>query len=595
MRRLLGAFAILWLAAGFSFVHAQVSTGKVERVDDFRVTVAVMQNGDLRIEEVIIYDFGPNERHGIYRDIPLKYNAGKNDISISNVTVADSNGEPYPFTADNFGGFKRIKIGDPDALVNGVKIYAISYVVAGATQWGQDADRIIWNATGDGWQAMIQKARATVVLPPTASGTITSIACYEGAYGSTESCFTSGANLTATRPLAPNEGLTLSLEFPKGILTQPPPPTPFELFLKSFLIYLPLLLPIAVFAFLFRRWWKNGRDPKGRGTIIAQYEPPADLSPIEMGTLLRGAMKPRHISAQIIYLATRGFLKITPVGDDSGKPDDYILEKLRDTTDQDPLSDRLLMMAFFFSNPSFSGVLDLGSFIFRISSNSKEETFAKMQKEFPPRDSVKLSESKNSFPKWIEKIKGEIFQGLLQKEYYDRDPRKASGVYLMVAFFFFFFSFFLFAFWPFLLVSCITVSAVIIGIFGFIMPKVTPKGALEKENILGFRDYLDIAEKDRLNFHNAPEKTPELFERFLPYALALGVVDAWAKEFEGIYTEQPKWYGGTYAGAFVLSDFGHSLDNFNSVSSQAFAAGSSGSGGGGFSGGGAGGGGGGSW
>ncbi|KKT22394.1 MAG: hypothetical protein UW07_C0037G0011, partial [Candidatus Nomurabacteria bacterium GW2011_GWF2_43_8] len=113
----------------------------------------------------------------------------------------------------------------------------------------------------------------------------------------------------------------------------------------------------------------------------------------------------------------------------------------------------------------------------------------------------------------------------------------------------------------------------------------------------GLKDYLQIAEKDRLLFHNAPEKKPEVFEKLLPYAMALGVADIWAKEFEGIYMAPPNWYVGSGNAAFSAMAFNHSLSNFSSYTSSSLSSSSSGSGsgGGGSSGGGGGGGGGGGW
>jgi uncharacterized membrane protein YgcG len=248
------------------------------------------------------------------------------------------------------------------------------------------------------------------------------------------------------------------------------------------------------------------------------------------------------------------------VGEGSGKPKDYILEKLKNISEQDSSIDRALMTGLF-----------------------------------PAAASTKLSELKNVFVKSVGGVEREVFQSLLGREYYDSDPRKVFGKYVLIASSIFFLSFFLVGSSTLFVVGAL-ISSFVITIFGWIMPKVTPKGAIEKENILGFKEYLTIAEKDRLNFHNAPEKRPELFEKFLPYALALGVVDAWAKEFKDIYLEQPKWYGGSAHGPFLAAAIASDMSRFSSVASNtAFASGSSGSSGGGFSGGGAGGGGGGSW
>jgi uncharacterized membrane protein len=129
------------------------------------------------------------------------------------------------------------------------------------------------------------------------------------------------------------------------------------------------------------------------------------------------------------------------------------------------------------------------------------------------------------------------------------------------------------------------------------MPKRTLAGAKLAKQVLGLKLYLNVAEKDRLEFHDAPAKTPERFEKLLPYAIALGVETQWAKQFEGIYNTPPSWYNDRYGTFSTLALVG-SLNHFHSVSSSTLSSSphSSGSGfSGGSSGGGFGGGGGGSW
>jgi uncharacterized membrane protein YgcG len=143
----------------------------------------------------------------------------------------------------------------------------------------------------------------------------------------------------------------------------------------------------------------------------------------------------------------------------------------------------------------------------------------------------------------------------------------------------------------------IALCAAIVLLFGLVMPKVTTLGAIAREKIKGLKMYMEVAEKDRINFHNAPEKKPEVFEMLLPFAMVLGVEKAWAQQFEGIYTQNPGWYsGGT--GPFMPVVFVGNLHSFSAAASSTLTSapsGGSGVGGGGFSGGGFGGGGGGSW
>jgi uncharacterized membrane protein len=146
------------------------------------------------------------------------------------------------------------------------------------------------------------------------------------------------------------------------------------------------------------------------------------------------------------------------------------------------------------------------------------------------------------------------------------------------------------------------VSAAIIIIFSFVMPRVTLKGARIKEAILGFKEFLSVTETDRLKFHNAPEKNPELFEKFLPYAMVFGVEQEWAGQFKDIYRGQPSWFESSGSErvftSLVLADFVSDFSgtaNSSMITPPSASSGGSGMGGGGFSGGGFGGGGGGSW
>jgi uncharacterized membrane protein len=130
------------------------------------------------------------------------------------------------------------------------------------------------------------------------------------------------------------------------------------------------------------------------------------------------------------------------------------------------------------------------------------------------------------------------------------------------------------------------------------MSKKTPLGAETKDDILGFKLFLSVTEKDRLDFHNAPERSPEQFMEFLPYAIALGIENKWAAQFASIYIPEPSWYHGGVHGPFLASAFVSDLSHFSGSVSSSFTSasrGGSGSGGGGSSGGGFGGGGGGSW
>jgi len=153
-----------------------------------------------------------------------------------------------------------------------------------------------------------------------------------------------------------------------------------------------------------------------------------------------------------------------------------------------------------------------------------------------------------------------------------------------------------------------TIIAMIVTMifFAIIMKRPTIRGRAVLDEMLGFKDYLEVAEKDELNQRNPPEKTPQLFEAYLPYALALDVDQQWAEKFAAVFASigqsgnshyQPTWYNGDWNTANFSTTTSQLTGGLNSAISSSVAppGSSSGGGGGGSSGGGGGGGGGGGW
>jgi len=200
------------------------------------------------------------------------------------------------------------------------------------------------------------------------------------------------------------------------------------------------------------------------------------------------------------------------------------------------------------------------------------------------------------------KVKKDIYKQVTSKGYFVNNPQsikmKYIGVGVIAAFFL-----------PFITIwsqiyfasIAISISGLIILFFASFMPARSKKGVAAKEHILGLKLYLTVGEKDRINFHNAPEKKPELFEKLLPLAMVLGVEKKWAKQFDGLFNTQPNWYSSTGYSTFSSIQLANGLYKFKTDSSASLSSSpsSSSSGGSGFSGGssggGGGGGGGGSW
>ncbi|OGI27495.1 MAG: hypothetical protein A2359_04510 [Candidatus Moranbacteria bacterium RIFOXYB1_FULL_43_19] len=552
------------------FTNAQNSSG-AERILGFDGEIKINSDSSINVKEIIDYDFGGAQKHGIYRFIPVKYKArgGNYNLRVSDVKITDENGAPQNYTTAYESENIKFQIGDANKFVSGQKNYVISYVIRRAVNYFPDHDELYWNFTGDKWPVPIENASVEVILPENARENL-QYKCFEGFFGTTNECAASASeNILEYRSaniLNPGEGLTIVAGWPKGIT---PEPSFFQKIWEIVKDNWTLFVPIAVFVFMYRLWSKKGRDPKGRGTIIAQYEPPDKLAPAEIGTMLDGSADSKDVSSTIIDLAVNKFLKIRR-SEEKGflgiKSADYKLIRLKD---EEPDRD--------FEKEVIKGIF----------AGEKEK---------------KLSELKNKFYKTLATVTSQLYEGVAKKGYYVSNPNNTRILWIvsgvigggLLAGIFGSFQ----GAWG--ILSGI-VSGTIILFFGWLMPAVTKKGAELKENILGFKDYLSVTETDRLKFHNAPEKTPESFEKFLPYAMVLGVEKEWAKQFEGIYNRQPDWYEDSSGRAFNAIILSSLVSDFSSTATSAMASqpSSAAGGGSGFSGGGGGGGfgggGGGSW
>ncbi len=597
--------AILGAVFLFGIANAQDQALSEEAIVSYSSVIALNVDNSIDVTETITYNTGPQERHGIYRDI-YPYSSQNRKMEIGNVIVTDETGSPYIFQASDFGGNVRIKIGDPNQTFSGQKTYVIKYHATRAVAQLKDVDEIYWNVTGNGWGMPIYQAQARITLPPGAS--MTQSACYYGPKGSTNQCqpanaLNDGYTFAAPSTLNPYEGLTVAVGFPKGIValysSSDAAPSFFDMYWPWFAA---ALLPILTLFLSLLYWYRKGRDAKGTGVIVPQYDVPDDLTPIEAAGIVNEKVSAKNISAEIIYLATKGYLKIRQLDErfiGFIKSPDYELTRLKDFSDLPNDFDQKLLNALFNTQPRLK-VLDIRSLF------SKGTLTLGVPAPVAQVQSVKLSDLRNVFYMSEPLIITSVLDALLNKGYYKNLGRmKSSGSRIAILLFMsvwasgFFggiFGALILRGNPFPMIAGIFLSIIIYGIVSHFNPAKTEKGVAAKEYILGLKDYLRIAEKDRLLFHNAPDKKPEIFEKLLPYAMVLGVADIWAKEFEGIYTTPPSWYSGSPGGAFSALAFSHSLSGFSSFASSSMTSSpGGGSGGGGSSGGGGGGGGGGGW
>lgn len=552
------------------FTAAFVRAARAEQISLFAADISIAKDGSVTVAENITYDFGNLERHGIFRTIPIKYerNGGTYKLRISNVDVTNGEGTDIPFTLSYPGDNLEIKIGDPDRTITGVRVYRIQYTAKRAINFFPDHDELYWNVTGEGWNVPILAAKALVSLEGAED---VRAACFIGPRGSTAPCNMSRAASLAAfdagKTVSPGEGLTVVYGFPKGLVPEPTRKDAVKYFLLDNGV---LGLPLIILVLMFYVWRKYGRDPIGRGTIVPEYDAPQGLTPLQLGILVDESVHPRDISAEIIYLATKGYFTITR--EEKKKflifpANDYRLTKLKDAGNELERFDKKLLTMLFGSDQE----------VWLSGLKGKRAAFTELQQ-----------------------AKKDVYEDLVSKKYFVRNPNTVKALWVIggiVAGLLLVFGLSAFAPEGVAIVSGV-LSGLILVIFGIFMPARTQKGVAAREHALGLKEYITVAEKDRLAFHNDPAKNPQRFEAILPFAIALGVDKAWAKIFEGI-SMQPSWYSDPSHMAFNSLVFANALGDFSSSVQAVAPASSAGSGGSGFSGGGGGGGfgggGGGSW
>jgi uncharacterized protein (TIGR04222 family) len=572
MRRLLS------VAMGLILAASPLAAQKSLEIRQFQTRIEVKTDRTLDVTERIEASF-TGQWNGIYRMLPIDYRdrAGFNwSIGVTEVSATDDAGNALRVETDRQGHRLRIKMWIPGAN-NTVKAIRLHYRVSNGLRFFEDHDELYWNATGDEWDVPLGMVTADVILPDGATGIRS--AAFNGVYGAAQTeavITTSGSALAFSMPrkLEYREGLTVVVGWDKGLI---PPPTLLDKvvgFLKS---NFPLVVPIFVFVGMFLLWTRRGRDPRLR-PIAVQYEAPAGITPAEAGTITDESVDMRDITATIVDLAVKGYLKI--VEDEGTKVfgisfgEDFRFQRLKPESAWRELT------------PHETAVLH-GLF----DGHGSE---------------VSLSDLKNEFYRELPGIKNGVMERLVERGYYPARPDNVRGMWLATGFI----VGMVLGFGGTLLLAprgvspmATIVSGVLSGLFimviGWNMPARTEAGTRALESVLGFAEFLGRVEKDALA---RARRTPEMFEAYLPYAMALGLEKQWSRAFKDMQLQPPNWYAGRNPMIFSTTDFTNRMSVMSSQTGSAMSSQprsssgsgfSGGGGGGGFSGGGGGGGGGG--
>lgn len=536
-----------------------------ETIDRFQATATLTTERRITVTERIGYDFGSTPRHGLIREIPESYvrKGAMYDYRFKILGVRLDGGS-VRYDISRSGGKVILKIGDPNATIQGRHVYEITYQTDRAINFFEEGSELYWNVTGNGWEVPIAAADFTLQLPHPVPVASQRTQCFTGRFGSNASeCAVTADEtsiaLASTRLLNPEEGLTVVIGLPPGMVREPTLNEKIRQILSDNGI---LALPLLVAILMGWLWWRRGRDPK-LGTIIPQYEAPEKLAPAEVAAIQEdGALSPRGLTATILDLARRGYVHVR-YGEEKGifsKQQALTLVKMKESDGQLSAVETIL----------FDGLFSQGAEV-RVKDLQKQK-----------------------FHTHVHAAKEALWKTLAGKRIFEARPATVRALYFVGGVLMAGIVVLLNRDLPIAWLAGLLTGLIIVG-FGWFMPRRTPRGAKLMAEIKGFEWFLSVTEKERLAFHNAPERTPTQFQALLPFAIALGVEEAWAKQFEGIEMQPPEWAEGHVPPHWASLGYVaalHSLQD-QGVSSAFHPPSSAGAGGSGFSGGGSGGGGGG--
>lgn len=550
-----------------------------ERVLSFASDMSIQADGALLVTETIrVRAEGDNIRRGIYRDLPTRYTdryGNRVEVAFELLSV-ERDGRHEPNFTERLGNGVRINTGNDDFLPTPAEFtFTIRYRTTRQLGFFADHDELYWNVTGLGWDLPIDEVRARVSLPAPVDPAQLRLDGYTGRRGEQGKDYRASsadpgvATFHMTRSLAPGEGLTIAVGFPKGIIAAPSAARQVGWFLRDnrgVLVALAGLILLGLF--YFRRWTRFGVDPQA-GPVFPRYQPPEGFAPGELRMLRRMSHDQRCFSADVVDMGVRGFLQIHQGAGSKGW---RLVREPRASPDSLTDSQRALAASLF----------EAGDEI-QLKNTEAARVSAAIAAHA-------AQMSKRLKPQYFQSHGGTVFMGVAFSVLVGFIALGLSGGNGMPA-----------------LIVLGAMALVAHLVFARLMKAPTPEGRKLLDEIEGLRMYLSVAERDELKAVAGPGHPPALdakrYESLLPFAMALQVEEAWTRKFTaavGMATAQqssPAWYhGGNLSSPTSLASIGNSIGSAltQQISASSTPPGSSsGGGGGGSSGGGGGGGGGG--
>lgn len=608
--------SLLLLFVGFFAVAPAEAEAANFTIEKYHVNMKVTKQNTYRIEETILVDF-QSSSHGIYRDIPVvnqvRREDGSSDRTTAKVQNISGGGEKYEVSRE--GNSCRIRLGDEDVTITGEKEYHISYDYALGNDVLENGDEFYFNIIGTNWETTISNVSFQIEMPEEfdesnlgmtygAEGSGT----YAGLYYRLEGNTIYG-ELDSDIQLGYHEGVTVRLTLPEGYFERVDE-TPW-------MAYIAIIVGVIAIIVAFSFWWMFGRDDPVVETV--EFYPPDDLNSVEMAFVYNGTSASKDVVSLIVYLAQKGYIEIKEGTDKKpGKDFTLIRKKMYDGSNE---IEREFMDGLF-AKGTVVTKSDLENSFYKTVNSIRSKVGSRKNKE-------KIFYANSINKGWILWLLAGltcVLAGFLPVKDYEYSvvagliiPLAIGGVVMFSSLALFakgnivvrlLFSLLLLAgagvvYIVFLrdAFSCVNgwyqiayvfalIASFIVMFFNTYMSKRTPYGTEMLGRIRGFKNFLETAEKDKLEA--LVMENPQYFYEILPYTYVLDVSDTWMKKFESITLEPPTWYSGHYS-TFDVVMFHHFMNTTMTTATSSMTSQPSSGGGGGFSGGGSGGGGGGSW
>ncbi len=619
-----------------------------ERILSFDSDIRLEQDGSMRVTESIrVFAAGDKIKHGIYRDFPTDYKDRlgiRKHVPFEIVSVNRDGTEESYHTSSRSNGI-RVYIGPRFGSVpTGEHTYVLTYLTDRQMGFYKDRDELYWNVTGNGWDFPIEQASARIHLPLNIPRQLVETYGYTGPQGYQGRDFRAKPQddlsflFQTTRPLAPREGFTVVCWWDKGYMRPPSDSQERSWFFEDNQgIVFAVFGLIVVLIYQFAAWSMVGRDPAA-GTIVAQYMPPSEISAAGVRELVKMGFDNRCFAACIVSMAAKKYLTI-----EKDALDQFTLQRTKDPKAESAISQEERLVADRLFSRSDKVLLTKGNrdVISEAINGLKSFLSRSMEKVYFVRNSNYLAPSVvlslitllvavwfsdasqkpvayfmlvwlsiwsigvialtlQVFNLWKGALKGGLNGAL-----------KFGGAIFLTLFALPFFAGEIFGIFTlgsatsFITVAVLAALIASNFIFHELLKAPTHIGRDLLDKIQGFKMFLAATEGDQIQRMAPVVWNVDTFNRFLPYAIALDVEDAWTSKFSTAVASataaaaaSSAAYSGALAGAAIGSGFASSLGDSLSgaIASASTAPGSSsGSGGGGSSGGGGGGGGGGGW